>query len=142
MGKALHEQRKLAGLDPRYGDWRLEQVVDDAPEEQADADAAPPEDVPADEPPPDEDQPPAEEEGDKGALAHWESYRKMEAKTLKLAQDTIEVYEQLSVMTEDELTREQRRSLKLAKLACREAVAAQKAAFRKVSEFGSTMLGK
>jgi hypothetical protein len=143
MGNALHEQRKLAGLAPRYRDWSLsEQVVDDPPEDQADMDAGPPQEEPPAEAD-DEAQPPADEEdGDKGALAHWEEYRKMEAKALKLAQDCIEMYETLSVMTEDEMTREQRRSLKTAKLAMREAVAAQKAAFRKISEFGSTMLGK
>jgi hypothetical protein len=142
MGNSLHEQKKLAGLAPRY-DWGLsEQVVDEPPEDKVDA--SPPEGAP---PSPESDpggEPDTEPEEptESGALQHWDEYRKMEAKALKLAQDCMEMYENLGVMTEDSLTREQRRALKTAKLACREAVGAQKVAFRKISEFGATMLGK
>jgi len=136
---ALHEQKKLAGLAPRY-DWTLsEQVVDTppddepAPEVDGEPEVSPDDDL--------ADTAPEEEKGPKGALQHWEAYRKMESKALKFAQDTMEMYDELSELTEIELTREQRRSLKTAKLAVREAASAQKAAFRKISEFGSTMLG-
>lgn len=141
----LAEQRKLMGLGSRY-EWRVNEAegapggggveVDDPRHPDSPEDDEPELATPS----PDEQDPPNVQGA--GASKHWDMYRGIEEKAMKLAQANMEMYEKLTQVTEGEMDREQRRALKSAQLAVREAVMAQKAAFRRVSEFGSTLLGK
>ena len=138
----LEEQRRLAGIAPRYnfslreaGEAGGPDVVDpvhpDSPEDDEDALATPSAD----------DQPPPNTQG-AGASKHWDLYRKMEEKAMKLHSENIEMLQSISEITEGEMTRYQRASLRRSQMAVKEACAAQKEAFRRISEFGSTLLGK
>lgn len=133
--KALQEQKRLMGLAPRY-DWTVNEQADkapthpDSPEDDQDMLSTPRSD----------DQEPPNTQG-AGAAQHWDMYRGLEEEAKAMAERTIEMWERLNLVTEDEMTRESRRALKSAKIAVREAVAAQKAAFRRISEFGSTLMG-
>jgi hypothetical protein len=139
----LQEQRRLMGLSPRY-QWSLDEGVPGEGGETVDDPRHP--DSPEDDEPelatpsPDEQDPPNVQGS--GAAQHWDMYRDIEEKAKDLAMANMEMYERLTQVTEGEMDREQRRALKAAQLAVREAVAAQKVAFRRLGEFGSTMLGK
>lgn len=133
MRSSLFEQRRLMGLESRY-DWTTEQEAPTSPSSPEDD-----MDVPITPKPDDEDPPNVQGQGDTKA---WDMYRTMEEEAKEMAEKAIEMWEKLNVVTEDEMSRESRRSLKSAKLAVREAVAAQKNAYRRISEFGSTLMGK
>lgn len=137
----LNEQRKLMGLAPRY-DYQVNEAMGDSPH----VDDTPHPDSPEDDqdlaatPPPDTQEPP--DTTGAGPSKHWDMYRKMEESAMKLAKENAEMFKQLSAVTEDAgLTREQRKFLKNAQQAVKTAWTAQKEAYRRISEFGSTMLG-
>lgn len=146
----LEEQKRLMGLAPRYpykvNKRPLKEADDkpsvggpevkdprhpDSPEDDQDLMATPK---------PDNSEPPNTTGA--GASKYWDMYRGLEEKAMKLHNSCAEMYEKLSQVTESEMDREQRRTLKSAQMAVREAMMAQKEAFRKISEFGSTMLGR
>jgi len=130
----LEEQRRLAGLAPRYN-YSLREDADtthpDSPEDDEPALATP---SVSDEDPPDVN--------GAGASKHWEMYRKMEEKAMKLHSENTDMLAQMSEITEVEMSRYQRSSLRRAQMSVKEACVAQKEAFRRISEFGSTLLGK
>jgi hypothetical protein len=137
MSKAMHEQRRLMGLEPRFG-WTVNEgkgegrpTHPDSPETDQNL---------ASTPKPDDQEPP--NVAGAGASKHWDMYRGLEEKAKEMAENVIEMWEQMNLVTEDEMSRESRRAIKAAKIAVREAVATQKVAYRKISEFGSALLGK
>ena len=137
MSKAMHEQRRLMGLEPRF-EWTVNEgkgegrpTHPDSPETDQDLASTP---KPSDEEPPNV--------AGTGASKHWDMYRGLEEESKDMAERAIEMWEKMNLVTEDEMSRESRRALKGAKIAVREAVATQKVAYRRISEFGSTLLGK
>lgn len=141
----MTEIRKLAGLSPRY----THTLKNTKPSRRLAEDAAPavhpssPED---DQdliatPPPDDQEP---EATGAGPSTHWDMFRDLQEQGMQLYQQCQEMYDKLSQVNEadGEMDRDQRRTLKGAQLAVREAMRAQKEAYRKIAEFGGTMLGR
>lgn len=132
----LAEQRRLMGLAPRF----QYEAVDG--EGLPDSDTPHPDSPEGDQDAPETPKPdPSEPPGTTGSSQHWDLYRELEEEAMKLAKANIAMQERMSQMTEGELSREQKRYLKNAQAAVGQAVSAQKEAYRKIAEFGSTMLG-
>ncbi len=139
----LEEQKRLMGIAPRYN-YSTKSMREAAGGVDV-SDPVHPDSPEEDEPPlmtpsaSDEDPPNVQ---GAGAAKHWEMYRKMEEKAMNLHAENIEMLNQMQEITEGEMSRYQRSSLRRAQVAVKEACQVQKEAFRRISEFGSTLLGK
>jgi len=136
----LQEQRRLMGLSPRFR-YTLHEEAGDA---VAISDPVHPDSPEDDEkmmatPSVDHDAP---EATGAGATKHWDMYREVAESAMKLAQENRVMFERINVMAEDStFSRDQRRSLKQAQGAVKSAWTAQREAYRRIAEFGSTVLG-
>jgi hypothetical protein len=137
----LEEQKRLMGLAPRYN-YSTKTEATGSPDVSDPVHPDSPEDdeAPLMTPSASEEPPPNVQGA--GASKHWEMYRKMEEKAMKLHGENIEMLNQMSEITEGEMSRYQRSSLRRAQVAVKEACSVQKEAFRRISEFGATLLGK
>jgi len=129
----LEEQKRLAGLSPRY-DFRLDEAETthpDSPEDDQDLAATPPV---TDEDPPDTT--------GAGASKHWDMYRKHEQSLKAMAEKCDEMLGEMSFVNEAEMDGKQNRALKMARMEMKKARLQQGNAFRAMAEFGATMLGK
>jgi len=85
-------------------------------------------------------EPEDDEPGDPVGQQHWDPARKLQARAMKLASTSKVLYDSLCELTEKPMRPRQKRALKKAKEACREAVQANRKAFSCIGEFGATVL--
>lgn len=138
----VSNQRQLMGIEPREWTTPVRRQIEVARLEEDRPGEMPPEEMPDD-----GLEPGDEEDGlDTGDITspspHWEMYRELEQTAVRLHGEVKKMHARLSEVTEGGMTREQRLALRRAQKAIKETLGAQAKAFRRVSEFGSTLLGQ
>lgn len=132
------KMRRLAGLAPRHssqlreGDGENGYEPADSEDDEEGGEG-------------EEDEPiESEEQSDDTDVSkdQWEQYRGMQERALGLAKENAAMLRSLSGLQEDGMPVVQRKALRGARRAIGEALKAQKEAYRKISEYGSMLLGK